>query len=448
MGVESDARVTARHVVDTVADLLGVPAALLHRAGGEWRFEAEAIGSGYPSDTPWADARAAATVTTREPEDGRWTGVMLGTAEPAAWILLLPGAAADWDSTYFMSDVAPRLGALLDGVSLRDELIQSRRFAKTYHRFGRRLLRVQSARALHELILRTMARQVRARVGALALYLPDEARLAVVATHGYPIEVIEHVRIRPGDGVLGTVFASGRATLVERTDASARRLRYRTNAYLALPIKGASSVLAVVAFTDRDDGEPFTRADLDALRVLANPAGLALSADTLRQTAAEVSHLASTDPLTGLLNRRYFDERLYAELQRARRHGDQLALLMVDLDRFKAINDAYGHQRGDQVLRCVADRLRRSVRIFDVCTRYGGDEFAVLMPSSMTETAVAVAERIRDTVRRHCSSDGLPVTVSVGVAFSGGVESDVLALADRALIEAKRGGKDTVRVHG
>ena len=206
-------------------------------------------------------------------------------------------------------------------------------------------------------------------------------------------------------------------------------------------------MIAVAAFTDREDGQPFDATDVAALRMLANPAGLALATDALRQSAAEVTRVASTDPLTGLLNRRYFDWRLEAELQRVRRNGDQLALLMIDLDNFKSINDVHGHIYGDQVLRCVADRLRRVVRIFDVCTRYGGDEFAVLMPSSSKETAMAVADRIRESVGRHCSAATVDLSVSVGVAFSDGLDADLLSLADRALFEAKRGGKDAVRIH-
>lgn len=345
-----------------------------------------------------------------------------------------------------MADVAPRFGALLNAHSAKQQMTDEQRLARRCHAFGRRLLRAQSGAPLYDLILRTMVRQVRARTAALALYLPEEARLAVVATSGYPLEVIEHVRIKPGEGVFGKVFASGRPILFEGVGEASRRLRYRTNAYLALPIDGANGPLAVVGFTDREAGQPFTPGDLRAARILAMPAALALAADGHRQAAIEAWRLVSTDALTGLLNRRSFDVRLFAELERARRQHDQLALLMIDLDHFKTINDALGHLRGDQVLRCVADRLQRSVRVFDLCTRYGGDEFAVLMPSATSETAIMVAERIRDAVKRHCTVNGLPVTVSVGVAFSGGQQSDVLALADHALMEAKRAGKDTVNV--
>ncbi len=168
----------------------------------------------------------------------------------------------------------------------------------------------------------------------------------------------------------------------------------------------------------------------------------------LRQAADEVTRLASIDPLTGLFNRRYFDTRLEAELQRARRHGEPLTLLMVDIDNFKAINDEHGHVVGDRLLRCVSERLRRGVRIFDVCARYGGDEFAILMPSSNVDTAVLVAERIRTSVRGHCTQAAASVTVSIGIAHSDGRERELLTIADRALLEAKAMGKNAVRVRG
>jgi diguanylate cyclase (GGDEF)-like protein len=120
---------------------------------------------------------------------------------------------------------------------------------------------------------------------------------------------------------------------------------------------------------------------------------------------------------------------------------------MVDIDNFKTINDEFGHVTGDRVLRCVAETLRRSVRIFDVCTRYGGDEFAILMPSSSLDTAMLVAERIRSTVASHCGTGAGDLTLSIGIALSDGRERDLLSVADRALLEAKRVGKNAVKIH-
>ena len=124
---------------------------------------------------------------------------------------------------------------------------------------------------------------------------------------------------------------------------------------------------------------------------------------------------------------------------------------MVDVDDFKSINDRYGHLVGDSVIRAIADILRRSVRVFDVCTRFGGEEFAVVMPGSGAEDAGRIAERIRQRVQNYTPSEpglaSLKITVSVGFAVSQLNTSphDLISNADVALYEAKRTGKNQVR---
>ena len=123
---------------------------------------------------------------------------------------------------------------------------------------------------------------------------------------------------------------------------------------------------------------------------------------------------------------------------------------MVDLDGFKSINDRFGHVAGDMVIRDISEILRRSVRIFDVCTRFGGEEFAVMMPGGTAESAGAIAERIRQRVEAYQRSEpdlvGLHVTASIGVAVSppGVTARDLIERADRALYHAKRAGKNRV----
>jgi diguanylate cyclase (GGDEF)-like protein len=447
-----------RTVTTLLSDRLGMPTALLSRTDGVWKFEAEAwpesVG-GAGAKAPWGYTSdpilAPATSATNEAGDGAgsgWTGITVGGAEKSrSWMLLLPGGPDAWEGTPVVSQLVPDIGDLLEDAAERELRDAWKRNVQRYHRFCRRLARARSADDLHGVIVRGLSSRVRAEVAALALFSEAEHRLSIVKTLGYPQELVDHLRIAPGDGVIGAVFQSARAVLMAANcDDQPRRLRYRTDSFLAVPLMGASSVLGVVTLTDRRDGGPFTHDDLAAVRLLAGPAALALTSQKLRQSSEEVTRLASIDPLTSLFNRRYFDTRLEAELQRARRHGDPLTLLMVDIDNFKAINDEHGHMVGDQLLRSVADRLRRGVRIFDVCARYGGDEFAILMPSSNVDTAILVAERIRASVRGHCVYDSASVTVSIGVAHSDGRERELLSIADRALLEAKAMGKNTVRV--
>lgn len=322
--------------------------------------------------------------------------------------------------------------------------------------FARNLAHATSSRDLHQLIVETLANEVGADLAALATYQENQQRLAVVATHGYRAVLVEDLRIPPGVGVLGGVFASRLPMLV--VDATRermtrpRRLRYRTGSFLAVPLFAGRLGLGVVALTDRRDGLPFTRSDLTAVRALAAPAALALARDLLNIRAQELAHAAAVDALTGLFNRRYFETRITEEIQRARRYGLDLALLIVDADDFKAINDRLGHLAGDRVLKTMADVLRRSVRAFDVCTRFGGEEFAIVLPGSDAKSATLSAERIRHRVDSLRFDDGLPAdlhpTISVGVAVlsADATAQDLIGRADRALYRAKAEGKNRVRV--
>ena len=166
--------------------------------------------------------------------------------------------------------------------------------------------------------------------------------------------------------------------------------------------------------------------------------------------ARELERLARTDPLTGIGNRRRFDEHLEAEVARAPRSSEPLSLLLCDVDFFKAYNDRYGHQQGDACLAQVARALEGVIqRPADLAARYGGEEFAVVLPQTSAVGARSRAERVRAAVRAlaipHDASPGRDrVTISVGVATVSGAwtPAQIVALADRALYEAKAAGRD------
>jgi diguanylate cyclase (GGDEF)-like protein len=163
----------------------------------------------------------------------------------------------------------------------------------------------------------------------------------------------------------------------------------------------------------------------------------------------ENERLATRDSLTGLANRRLFDESLQREVARARRLAAPLSLLVLDVDHFKQVNDSYGHQTGDAVLREVADALVANTKNYDVAARYGGDEFVVLLPGCSRDDALRVAERVRLGIAR--AVDGAPVTVSAGVATVPDNANDaerLMAAADAALYDAKRTGRDRVATSG
>jgi diguanylate cyclase (GGDEF)-like protein/putative nucleotidyltransferase with HDIG domain len=167
--------------------------------------------------------------------------------------------------------------------------------------------------------------------------------------------------------------------------------------------------------------------------------------DSNAKLVAEVTEAARSDSLTRLLNRRGFDERFGVELARARRQGERLSLLIGDLDRFKELNDAWGHQEGDEVLRVVGDTIALTARESDAAARIGGEEFAILLPDTDEQGAYLAAERLRASVQEACA--GLPnaLTISVGVATfpQHGREGDsLMRAADAAVYMAKQLGRD------
>ena len=191
--------------------------------------------------------------------------------------------------------------------------------------------------------------------------------------------------------------------------------------------------------------KPFRPAELLA-RVHAN-----LRSKAVRDALA---HDATTDPLTGLLNRRGLDTRALEAVALARRHGRPLACLVIDLDHFKRINDTYGHAAGDVVLQAVAERLHRETRISDLAARFGGEEFLILMPETSSEGATVAAEKLRAACEAepvfYASPEGaitIPLTCSIGAASwrpGMGEPPDLFDEADRALYEAKRRGRNCV----
>src|SRR5574343_158404 len=167
----------------------------------------------------------------------------------------------------------------------------------------------------------------------------------------------------------------------------------------------------------------------------------------------ELIRIASSDGLTGVANRRYFDETISVEWRRARRHSNSIALLMCDIDLFKSYNDIYGHQAGDECLRKIAAALsRHTERPSDTVARYGGEEFAVILPETSIGGALMVAEKIRHGISElnipHSASPSGVVTISIGIASAApGFDNppdDLIHAADKALERAKHEGRDRV----
>jgi len=247
----------------------------------------------------------------------------------------------------------------------------------------------------------------------------------------------------PGPSALMAAGASDRQAIAERIAGRARQV-YGLATTLAAPLTSDDAVIGAIVLSHRTAGtwSPTTR------RILTGAALEASSALSRAYSLRTAEAQAATDALTGLPNRRYFDE-FCGLLARRRRSGDAVGVMMIDIDRFKVLNDTYGHATGDEVLRAVGGAIVSAVREDDVPARYGGEEFVVLLRNPSPEIALEVGERVRSSVgaldlRRF----GVPaVSVSVGVAVAGHADQpigDLIAQADRALYRAKRAGRDRV----
>lgn len=169
----------------------------------------------------------------------------------------------------------------------------------------------------------------------------------------------------------------------------------------------------------------------------------------LEEAHATISHLAATDELTGLYNRRFFNDHFSKSLSASRRYDFPLSVIMADIDKFKAVNDTYGHAAGDTVLKAFAEILRNMARTEDISARWGGEEFIILLAHTSCTGATVVAERLRRTVESECLRvTSIAVTVSLGVAeLKEGEDGEALIKrADNALYRAKEEGRNRVIV--
>ena len=258
-----------------------------------------------------------------------------------------------------------------------------------------------------------------------------------------------------GSRVALTILEKGKPALVmdiakvSMSPAPADR-RYKSSSFISYPITLGARGIAVMNFTDKAGGETFDKRDLETLDSIAPQIAVAVDRMTLRDKAGEYAQLSITDPLTGVLNRRYIEERLGEEINRSDRTGEPISLLMLDVDEFKSYNDRFGHPAGDEALRIIGAILKENLRGADVAARYGGEEFCVLLPETGIEEAGAIAERIRSNIEQT-EFPKRRVTVSIGIASrtqeTGSVQ-DLVSASDKALYHAKRQGRNNVQIYG
>lgn len=416
-------------------------------------------GSLLMAETPEGVSAALSTNGLRRPPSRKHLELFpLAIEDDIKGVLLVADAALDTEKRRAISGFCNELALPLEVLRLRDELNQRELYADSLQTFTRRIEMSDPAETYLS-ILRHSSELLQAERSSLLLYDEASNELAVKAAFGPRAAVASAARMRLGDGVSGTVLLQGRPLVVNdleaagREPAPAERL-YKTKSFISYPISIGGRKVGVLNMTDKTDGSSYDEIDLGLLETIAPQMALALDRAEWQEKATQFQLMSITDPLTGLLNRRYLEERLAEELKRSERQQYAMSFMMIDIDDFKYYNDQNGHQAGDLALEMTAQCLKSVLRAADVASRYGGEEFCILLPQTKLDEATAIAERIRRRVERtrfpHGKTQPLSmVTVSIGVSAleeTVNTPAEIIGTADRALYRAKRLGKNRVQV--
>lgn len=352
------------------------------------------------------------------------------------------------------------IGRFLQGVAaeleilrLREELSRRVWFEGAVHKFNDNLQNID-AEDFWSRLVGFSAELIQAERGSLLLFDDKSKTLAVKAATGTRADIIKSEAGEVGERVARKVLRNGRPLIVQDIHAIALppappEWNYKTNSFISYPIRLGERRIGVLNFADKAGGEIYDEIDLELLGALMPQIAVAIDRAALKDKAGAFEQLSVTDALTGLLNRRYLEERLTEEIKRSNRYGYPMSFMMIDVDYFKAYNDTFSHPEGDKALKLVAQCLKETLRGADVAARYGGEEFSILLPQTNSDEAVIIAERVRHKVETT-EFPNRQVTVSIGIASSSlalNTTADLVSAADKALYEAKRQGRNNVQVY-
>lgn len=313
--------------------------------------------------------------------------------------------------------------------------------------------KISSLRRLDDLIdfvVKESLEILEARQCSLMFFDPPKNELSIKMASGLSDEVIEKTRIKLGEPIAGAVAQDGQALLVKNIEYDPRfgrknRGRYATRSFMIAPIKIEDRLLGLLNISDKNSnaGDSFSEVDLKILCSIVREAAVVMDNARLYN---ELEYLSSVDPVTNLSNNRSFTQGLDQEIRRLKRIPGSLSLLMIDVDDFKKYNDTFGHVEGDHLLKMIGQTMLQNLRSLDKIYRYGGDEFAVILPGTEGSQAQVAAEKIRTSVAGLKLKN--EVTISIGLAEFKGQQDrlELISSADKALYQAKKEGKNRVCV--
>ena len=361
------------------------------------------------------------------------------------------------DEDYFLRQIAAQAAVCINTCHLyrqhkkeKAELNRTLYNLSLLYNIGRAMTYISDLKSLLQYILNQAIEITGAEKGSIMLYDIETERLSLrvlagLADKAYQKKVnnneIECRSFKPGEGIAGRVFQSGRPIVVDNAgeeELFIEPAKSFVRSIACIPMKVHSDPIGVINVTNKRDESGFKDEEVELLKAVADQAAVAIN-------KAQLWEMAVTDSLTGLFVRRYFMAKFQEELHRAERYAKSLAVVIADLDRFKEINDSYGHSTGDRVLRIIGQFLQRNIRSVDIIARFGGEEFSILLPEVDKAEALRVSERLR---HKLLPLNGLkPLTISLGVAAYPEDGNDLGILirnADAAMYAAKQTGRNRV----
>lgn len=342
--------------------------------------------------------------------------------------------------------------AELEIIKLREELSRRSVLASAVRRFNDAVKNVD-AENFWDKLMQISADLVKSERSSLLVFNEKTESLAAKAATGASAEIIKTENEHLGERVALRVLHEGEPLIVKtasetKLSSAPSERSYKTDSFISYPIIIGERRIGVLNVTDKAGGGRYDEADLEILSAIVPQIAVIIDRAGLKHKAGEFEQLSVTDSLTGLLNRRYLEERLAEEIKRSNRHGFPMSFLMLDVDDFKSYNDNFSHPEGDRALQIVGQTLKETLRGADVAARYGGEEFSILLPQTTLEEAAAIAERIRERIE-NTEFPKRKVTVSIGIADCSQTNCTprkLISAADAALYEAKRKGRNNVQL--
>lgn len=466
-----DLNAVFRTAASELAAALEIPSIGIYRLEGQVLRMAAQVGSpGAPLESPVAAGIKGRVVRTGRPEflasaredpeyasgdgdvaglavvpitqDGEVTGLVVAEGLPARPIT---GQAFD-----FLSAFARQLGVAVQNAALYEEQRRSHEEMQVLYEIAKAVSGTLDLRTVLDSLVAVICRAFGYENSAVVIADPETGEMTVEAAYGYQRPVVG-TRIPAGSGIVGWVARTGAPLIVDDVLKDSRYFQAdeRIRSEMAVPLITEGKVIGALN-VESARLAAFGPRDLRLLTTLASYAVVAIQNARLYEHARR---LAITDGLTELYNHRHLHETLERVLERARREGQPVGIIMLEVDQFKRYNDSYDHKSGDEALRTVAGILRRGSRPSDIVARYGGDEFMVVLPGASKASSHETGERLRRAVEAYplvlAGEVITAVTLSVGVAafpHDGSTVDMLIDAVDRAQYIAKRSGGNRVHV--